>query len=373
MMRMGQRRHPPPWWPANEPWPMPASRHRWPAGRARFFRRMAVLAMVVLLGGVATAIALVWTVAARFGIVAGSPAGAIVVIAGAMLGALCTAALILTGGMRFFGRPLGDVMDAAARVADGDYAARVTERGAPQLRGLARAFNTMTTRLADHDRLRRDLMADVAHELRTPLTVIQGKLEGLLDGVYPRDDRQLGELLDETRILSRLIDDLRTLALAEAGTLTLQKEPIDVGALAVDAVRAVASEASARGVTVGAEASPGLPAIEVDPVRVREVIGNLLTNALRHTPAGGSIEVGVRQVATTIEIEVRDTGEGMSLDDLAHAFDRFHKGPASRGSGLGLTIARNLVRAHGGEITLASKPDRGTSAVVILPQRKGSG
>jgi len=372
MMRMRQRGERPPWWPANEPWPIPAGRHRWPAGRARFFRRMAVLAIVVLLGGVATAIALVWTVAARFGIVAGSPAGAIVVIAGAMLGALSTAALILTGGMRFFGRPLVDVMDAAARVADGDYTARVTERGAPQLRGLARAFNTMTTRLADHDRLRRDLMADVAHELRTPLTVIQGRLEGLLDGVYPRDDRQLGELLDETRILSRLIDDLRTLALAEAGTLTLQKEPTDVGALAVDAVRAVASEASVRAVAIGAEAPPGLPAIEVDPVRIREVIGNLLTNALRHTPAGGSVEVGVRQVAKTIEIEVRDTGEGMSPDDLAHAFDRFHKGPASRGAGLGLTIARNLVRAHQGEIRIASQPNRGTSVVVTLPQN-GSG
>jgi len=367
MMRMRPRRGPPPWWPANEPWPMQPGRHRWPPARARFFRRMAMLAMLVLLGGVASAIAVVWTVAARFGIVAGSPAGAIVVIAGAMFGALCTAALILTGGMRLFGRPLGDVMDAAARVADGDYAVRVTERGAPQLRGLARAFNTMTTRLADHDRLRRDLMADVAHELRTPLTVIQGRLEGLLDGVYPRDDRQIGELLDETRILSRLIDDLRTLALAEAGTLTLQKEAADVGALAVDAVRAVASEASARRVAVAADPAPGLPLIEVDPVRIREVIGNLLTNALRHTAAGGSVFVRVREVAETIEIEVRDTGEGMNPDDLAHAFDRFHKGHGSRGAGLGLTISRNLVRAHGGEIAITSQPGQGTSVVVGLP------
>jgi signal transduction histidine kinase len=367
MMRMRQRRRPPPWWPENEPWPMQVGRHRWSVERARLFRRLAILAMLVLLGGVGTAIALAGMVAARFGIVAGSPAGAIVVIAGAMLGAFCTAALILTGGMRFFGRPLGDVMDAAARVADGDYAVHVAERGAPQLRALARAFNTMTTRLADHDRLRRDLMADVAHELRTPLTVIQGRLEGLLDGVYPRDDRQLGELLDETRILSRLIDDLRTLALSEAGTLTLEKEPADVGALAGDAVRAVAADASARGVAIAADAPPGGPAVAVDPVRIREVIGNLLTNALRHTPAGGSIHVRVRQMAETIEIEVRDSGEGMSPDDLAHAFDRFHKGRASRGAGLGLTIARNLVRAHGGEITIASELMRGTTVVVQLP------
>jgi two-component system sensor histidine kinase BaeS len=367
MMRMRRRRRPPPWWPENEPWPMQAGRHRWSPGRARLFRRLAMLAMLVLLGGVGTAIALAGMVAARFGIVAGSPAGAIVVIAGAMLGAFCTAALILTGGMRLFGRPLADVMDAAARVADGDYAVRVAERGAPQLRGLARAFNTMTMRLADHDRLRRDLMADIAHELRTPLTVIQGRLEGLLDGVYPRDERQLGELLDETRILSRLIDDLRTLALSEAGTLTLQKEPADIGALATDAVRAVAAQASARGVTIVADAPPGLAAVEVDPVRVREVIGNLLANALRHTPGGGSIDVSVRQIAETIEIEVRDTGEGMTPDDLAHAFDRFHKGAASRGSGLGLTIARNLVRAHGGDVALATELGRGTTVRVSLP------
>src|SRR5207237_6084733 len=115
--------------------------------------------------------------------------------------AFCTAALILTGGMRLFGRPLGEVMDAAARVADGDYAARVAERGAPHLRGLARAFNTMTARLADHDRLRRDLMADVAHELRTPLTVVQGTLEGLIDGVYPRDERYLQQMLEEVHVL----------------------------------------------------------------------------------------------------------------------------------------------------------------------------
>ena len=372
MMRMRHRRRPPPWWPANEPWPMQPGRHRWPAGRARVFRRMAALAMFVLLGGVGTAIALVWTVAARFGIVAGSPAGGVVVIAGAMLGAFCTAALILTGGMRLFGRPLGDVMDAAARVADGDYKVQVAERGAPQLRGLARAFNTMTTRLADHDRLRRDLMADVAHELRTPLTVIQGRLEGLLDGVYPRDDRQLGELLDETRILSRLIDDLRTLALSEAGTLALAKEPADIGAIAADAVRATAAEASGRGVTIVLDAPAPSAAVDVDPVRIREVIGNLLANALRHTPAGGSIQVGMRQTTTAIEIEVRDSGEGMSADDLAHAFDRFHKGRRSRGSGLGLTIARNLVRAHGGDITIASALTRGTTVMVTLP-RDGSG
>jgi two-component system sensor histidine kinase BaeS len=341
--------------------------HPWRTSRARFFKRIAIVAAVVLMAGVGGAIALAWTAAARFGIVAGSPAGALVVTGGAMLGALLTAATILVGGMRLLGRPLGAVMDAASRVAEGDYDVRVGEQGAPPLRALARAFNTMTGRLADHDRLRRELMADVAHELRTPLTVVQGRLEGLLDGVYPRDDRQLGELLEETQILSRLIDDLRTLALSEAGTLPLQKEPTDLGALASDAVRAASGEASARGVRIAADAPPGLPQVDVDPVRIREVIGNLLTNAIRYTPPGGSIDVGVRQTSGVIEIEVRDTGDGMTADELARAFDRFHKGRASRGSGLGLTIARNLVRAHGGEITLRSDAGRGTAATVTLP------
>ncbi|HKB09188.1 MAG TPA: HAMP domain-containing sensor histidine kinase [Vicinamibacterales bacterium] len=367
-MWTGYRRHPPPWWPAGEPWP-PAYRSRaaWRPGRARFFRRLALLAMLVLMTGIGAAIALVSTLAARFGIVTASPAGVLVVVAGALLGALLTSALILNGAMRLLGRPLAAVMDAAARVAEGDYGVRLDERGALQLRGLARAFNTMTGRLADHDRLRRDLMADVAHELRTPLTVVRGRLEGLLDGVYPRDDLQIGELLEETEILSRLIDDLRMLALSEAGTLTLQKEPVDVGVLAADAARAAEDEARARGVTVAVDVPAGLPSIDLDPVRIREVIGNLLTNAIRHTPRGGSIGVRVSQVASAIEIEVRDNGTGMSAEDLARAFDRFHKGDGSRGSGLGLTIARNLARAHGGEIKLASEPDRGTTANVMLP------
>src|SRR5262249_29260186 len=151
----------------------------------RAFRRLALLAVVTLMTGVGGAIALVWTTAMRFGIVAASPAGALVIIGGAMLGALATAALILAGGMRLLGRPGVEGRDAASRAAGGDYGARAREQGAPPRRALARAFNTMTARLADHDRLRRELMADVAHELRTPLTVVQGRLEGLLDGVYP--------------------------------------------------------------------------------------------------------------------------------------------------------------------------------------------
>jgi signal transduction histidine kinase len=227
----------------------------------------------------------------------------------------------------------------------------------------------MTERLQNHDRLRRDLMADVAHELRTPLTVMQGKLEGLLDGVYPRDDRHLGELLEEAHVLSRLIEDLRTLALSESGALKLQTEPTDAGALARDVVHAFAGDAAARRVTLDVDAPADLEPAAIDPVRVREVLTNLLTNALRHTPPGGS--VGVRVEATSsdaVSVSVRDTGSGMTPAEIERAFDRFHKGSDSRGSGLGLTIAKSLVAAHGGEIHAASEPGRGTTVTFTLPR-----
>src|SRR5439155_1771385 len=170
-----------------------------------------------------------------------------------------------------------------------DYDVRVAERGPRSVRALARSFNTMTARLQDHDRLRRDLMADVAHELRTPLTVIQGKLEGLIDGVYPRDEAQLRQLLEETHVLSRLVEDLRTVALSESGALKLERESTDLSALARDVVNAFAGEASTRGVALTVDAPPELAPIEIDPVRIREVMSNLVSNALPHTPAGGSV------------------------------------------------------------------------------------
>jgi len=313
---------------------------------SRFFRRFAWLAAAVLTLSVSGA------------------------IAGVMTGAVVTAvALALAGMMRRVGMPLGAVMEAADQVAAGDYSVRVVEHGPPSIRALARAFNTMTGRLQNHDRLRRDLMADVAHELRTPLTVMQGRLEGLLDGVYPRDDRQLGELLEETRVLSRLIEDLRTLSLSESGALKLQKELTDLAGLARDAVEAFAGEATARNVRLEVDAPADLAPLAIDPVRVREVLMNLLTNALRHTPPGGS--VGVRMTAAPgdgISVVVRDTGSGMTSEEIERAFDRFHKGPDSPGSGLGLTIARSLVAAHGGEIHASSEPGRGTAMTFTLPR-----
>ena len=323
----------------------------------------------MLATGVVGTVTLVWTAAARLGLVAPNttPASALFVVGGAFVGAAMTAAALL-GTMRRIGRPLDAVMDAAGRVADGDYTVRVAEHGAPPFRALARAFNTMAERLASQDRVRRDLMADLSHELRTPVSILQGKLEGLLDGVYPRDDQQLTALLEETGVLSRLIDDLRTLALSESGALQLQREPTDIADLAREVVDGFAAPALPARVSMTVDEKPDVPSANVDPVRVREVIANLVSNALRHTPAGGSIVVRVASTSGgAIQIVVEDTGTGMTRDDLAHAFDRFHKGAGSRGSGLGLTIAKSLVAAHGGEIHAASEVGKGTTITVRLP------
>jgi two-component system sensor histidine kinase BaeS len=277
-------------------------------------------------------------------------------------------ATVLVGVLRRVGLPLDTIMVAADRVAAGDYSVRVRDYGPPPVRALARAFNTMTERLESHDRLRRNLMADIAHELRTPLTVIQGRLEGLVDGVYARDDRQVNELLEEVHVLSRLVEDLRMLALTEAGALKLQKEATDVTSLARDVARTFAADAASRQVSVTVQGSADVPPISVDPLRIREVLTNLVDNAVRHTPAHGSVDVRVAASPTGgVVVDVRDTGSGMTGEEVERAFDRFHKGPGSRGSGLGLTIARSFVVAHGGEIRASSEPGRGTTMTFTLP------
>ena len=329
---------------------------------------MAFAALAVLTLSVTGAVALVWLAATTWGRIAPSGNESAAVLAAGVLVGIGLAIVGLVGVMRRVAMPLGGVMDAADRVAAGNYDVRVVEHGPPSIRALARAFNTMTARLQDSDRLRRDLMADIAHELRTQLTVIQGKLEGLLDGVYPCDDAEMQLLLDETRVLSRLIEDLRTLALSEGGVLKLQCEPTDIAGLARDVARVLGDAASERRVRVEIDAPGNLPSMHIDPMRIREVIGNLLANAVRHTPSDGLVTIHVTAAPDGgAAVEVRDTGVGMTPEELARAFDRFYKGSQSRGSGLGLTIARSLVAAHGGEIHASSAPGHGTAMTFTLP------
>ena len=348
-----------------EPWPAHRGRfgtnHR---TRARFFRRVAFSALALLLLCLSSVFAAVWLIAGRVGV--GGSAAAILLLV--MLFGAVAAFVIAFGGMRRFATPLRAVMDAADRVAEGDYAVRVQEYGAPPVRALAHSFNTMTERLQHADRLRREVMADVAHELRTPLTVLQGRLEGLIDGLYPRDDRQLAELLDETRVLSRLIDDLRTLALSDAGALTLQKEPTNLVALVHEVVRSMTSAADEKSVSLDVNASNESAMADVDPVRIREVLTNLVSNALRHSATGGAVTISVDEANEAVVLAVRDAGGGMTAEEVARVFDRFYKGSASRGSGLGLAIARSIVTAHGGEIRASSELGKGSTLEFRLPR-----
>ena len=196
-----------------------------------------------------------------------------------------------------------------------------------------------------------------------PLAVISGSLEAILDGVHPPDEAHLAALLDETRVLERLIEDLRTLALAEAGTLALHREPTDIATLARD----VAAAFAGGGVSVAVEADPP-PALDVDPVRIRQVLANLVANAVRHTPPDGTVRLTVRAGSGGgATVEVADEGPGIPPELLPHVFERFVKSPASRGSGLGLAIAKQLVEAHGGTIAAESAPGAGTRVMFELP------
>lgn len=219
------------------------------------------------------------------------------------------------------------------------------------------ALRRVTRHFRAQDSLRRQLLADVAHELRTPLAILQGRIEGMIDGVYARDDARLEQVLDETRHLSRLVEDVGVLANAEAGALDLRKETVDAEALIRDAASAF------EGVEVVIDGE--LPDVELDPVRIREVLLNLLSNASR---AGGTVRIRAHAPPWQLVIRVEDTGEGIPPEDLPRIFDRFVKGARSRGSGLGLAIARKLVEAHGGTIGAESKPGEGTAITIALPR-----
>jgi signal transduction histidine kinase len=234
----------------------------------------------------------------------------------------------------------------------------------------------MVARLEADESHRRTLLADVGHELRTPLAVVQGNLEAILDGVHPADEEHLTAILDETRVLSRLVDDLRTVTLSETGTLPLHREPTDLAILAADVAASFRPAAEAGRVRLDLDLSDDLPLVDVDPIRLREILANLVSNGLRHTPAGGSIRVAATasgRDSGEVVVRVADTGPGIDPALLPAVFDRFVKGPESRGSGLGLAIARGLVEAHGGTIEVASEPERGTVFTVRLPTRSTAG
>ncbi len=271
--------------------------------------------------------------------------------------------------------PLADVMAAADSVASGDLSVRVPERGPADFIRLARSFNHMAEELQRADQQRRNLTADVAHELRTPLQIIQGNLEGVLDGVYEPTPEHLGVTLEETRLLARLVDDLRTLSLAEAGQLPLQLEPVNVAEVLTDVSTSFSGQTEIAGIMLEVQVSSPSPlTITADAGRLEQVLGNLLANALRYTPSGGTITLRAEGGNGCVLILVRDTGAGIPAEDLPYVFDRFWRGDRSRsraggaGSGLGLAIARQLVQAQGGRIWVESEVGRGTVFTIEFAQ-----
>lgn len=355
----------PPWWPENEPFPPRGgwAGRRWGPMRGGFMRKVALLFTTAALLSVGAATFLFWTLASALGAsdLPGDIARGVALLL--LLGGLALAARSL----RRLAAPVSDVIDAVGRVADGDLTARVDERGPREARSLARAFNTMTSRLRASEEQRRRLLADVSHELRTPLSVVQGNLEALVDGVHPADEAHLTAILEETKILSRLIEDLRTLSLAESGALALYREPTDVATLARETVASFGPQADQAGVGLATNAPPDLPIADVDPVRAREILANLVSNALRYTPRGGRVRVDLHAEDGAIALAVIDTGAGIPPDSLERIFDRFYKSAESRGAGLGLAIAKQLVEAHGGTIRASSEVGRGTEIRLTLP------
>jgi two-component system, OmpR family, sensor histidine kinase BaeS len=275
-----------------------------------------------------------------------------------VLGALASRDLVRTARQ---------VTDAARRVEAGDYSARLSERGPGALADIARSFNSMSARLEAKENRRRSFLADVTHELRTPLAIIRGEAEAISDGIHPHDPEHLGRILAAARSVELLVKDLGTLTLSDTGSLILIREPVDLADLVNESISSLRPAADAAGVTFEARVADGLPPVFLDPARIRGVLGNLLANALRQTPRGGSIMVAAAPDRNGVAITVEDTGSGIPPDMLTHVFERFVKDPASPGSGLGLAIARDVVAAHLGTIEAASPPGRGTTIRMWLP------
>ena len=277
-------------------------------------------------------------------------------------------------GFRRLGRPLADIMAAVEAVSRGDLSVRLQEHGSRQARALARSFNHMAGELARAEQQRRNLTADIAHELRTPLHIIQGNLEGMLDGVYDPNPETLSATLDETHLLARLVTDLQTLSLAEAGQLPLHPTRFLAADILADVATSFAPQAAEQTLTLACEVDEEARTLELfaDYDRLDQVLSNLVANALRYTPAGGKIGLRAEKIPTGVRLSVTDTGPGIPPQDLPFIFDRFWKGDRSRtrgsaGSGLGLAIARQLVRAHGGSIRAESLPGQGAAFLLELP------
>lgn len=290
--------------------------------------------------------------------------------------------IAIVGAFTFYiryGRPLGQIFNAIDSVAEGDLSVRLPVSASSQFRELTQRFNHMLNELERAEQQRRNLTADIAHELRTPLHIIQGDLEGILDGVYQPTPEHINTTLEETKLLARLVNDLQTLSLAESGQLPLHPARFLLADLIDDLTSSFSSQAASLGIDLKASLTDQNQELTADYDRLNQILSNLISNALRHTPSGGTVLIHTESIQKesqpakfAVRITIQDTGSGIPAEDLPFVFDRFWRGDKSRSertySGLGLAIAKQLVRAHGGTLAVQSVVGKGSSFVIEIPE-----
>lgn len=331
---------------------------------------LALISALLFIGGVAALLYLVFSkysgIQNLWLLICGAPAA---------LGIL--AFITLFNLYRRFGKPLQSLFRAINTVEEGDLSARVPEDQSSMFSELFKRFNKMVGELERSEQQRRNLTADIAHELRTPVHIIQGNLEGILDGVYHPTPEHINHTLDETRLLARLVNDLQTLSLAETGHLPLHTSRFLLKDLIHDLTSSFRSQAALLGVELKININNPNQELTADYDRLNQVLSNLISNALRHTPGGGRVIIHTETVRnesqSMIRIEVQDTGSGIPAEDLPFIFDRFWRADRSRSerthSGLGLAITKQLIRAHNGTVEARSEVGKGSSFIIEIPQR----
>lgn len=310
-----------------------------------------------------------FSVAQRFGIARAIllPVGIISLVLALFL------VIVSTLLIRRFVNPLADVIYAARAVATGKLDTRIPAQGPQDLRSLSQSFNEMAASLERSDRERREMLAEIAHELRTPLSILRGRLEGIMDGIYPNDGPQVSMALEQTYLLQRLVDDLRLLTLAETRQLHFDRQNVDVGEVIERVLAMFAAEAQEKNIALSFRERSGDLSSVLDPQRLEQVIGNLVGNAIRYVPAGSQVWVAAREGRDAVQVTVNDNGKGLPAEDLPYIFDRFWRQDKSRsrlrgGTGLGLAIAKQLVEAQGGTITAGNLPGGGLQISIEWPK-----
>ncbi|MBL8103215.1 MAG: HAMP domain-containing histidine kinase [Anaerolineales bacterium] len=349
----------------------PHFRRRWRSGGRRFFpfAFFFFVFLLIFIGG--TAAILYWAFSEFSGV-----RNIWILVCGAPFAVVTLAVFTVFTLYTRFGQPLGEIFNAIDSVAEGNLSVRVSENKSDMFSELIKRFNKMLEELERADQQRRNLTSDIAHELRTPLHIIQGNLEGVIDGVYEPTAEHINNTLDETKLLARLVNDLQTLSLAEAGQLPLHPTRFLLADLIQDLTTSFSSQAAYEGIDLQTNIANPNQEITADYDRLNQVLSNLISNALRHTSSGGKISLEAGPMVgeeRSVRIKVNDTGAGIPSDDLPFIFDRFWRGDKSRSgrvnSGLGLAIAKQLVHAHGGRIEVQSEVGKGTSFTIELPEQ----